>query len=124
MRTSKISPIVYPGLDVKPSDVDLANFLASVATHHSVTVQRILSPSREQLLVEIRQCVWYILYEREKKNYSRIGRQFGRDHATVLYGVKKIHNLIGIGDRQITDLMNTILFIYKNVKHYEQTKND
>lgn len=124
MVTSKISPYVYPGLDTKPGDVEFANFLSSVAANMGMESNQILSPCRDQVLVEVRQCMWYVLYHEEKKNYSRLARMFNRDHATILYGVKKVHNLLGLGDRQITETLETILFIYKNVLHYGKTKND
>jgi len=120
MVSRKISPYVWPGIDMTPKDVPFANFLSSVAGTLSLTSGQILSPSREQLLVEVRQCMWYVLYHEEKKNYSRIARMYNRDHATVLYGVKKVNNLLGIGDRQIQKRLETILFIYKNIQHYGQ----
>lgn len=123
MVTRKISPYVYPGIDVKPGDVDFANFLASVAACFNLTTKQILSPSRDQVLVEVRQCMWYVLYYEEKKNYSRLARMFNRDHATVLYGVKKVHNLFGIGDAQIIERLETIFFIHKSVQRHEQTKD-
>ena len=124
MTPDRISPYVYPGLDLIPGDVDIANFLAMVGEHHNVKVTEMMSVSRDQKLVEIRQCVWYVLYHREKKNYSRLGRYFKRDHATVLYGVKKVHNLVSIGDPQIKEILKSILLIYKNCKHYGQATND
>lgn len=124
MTIKKISPYIYPGLDLVPGDIDIANFLASVGMHHNVKVEDIMSPCRDQHLVELRQCVWYVLYHREKKNYSRLGRFFNRDHATVLYGVNKVNNLISVGDYQMQKVLNSILLIYKNCKHYGQAKDD
>ena len=123
MGNRKISPYVYPGIDVKPGDVEFANFLSCVATSFGTSTDRILSPSRDQQLVEIRQCMWHVLYNEEKKNYSRLARMFNRDHATVLYGVKKVNNLFNIGDQQIIDTLRTIFFIHKSVKRHEQTKD-
>jgi len=124
MNHRRISPYVYPGLDLSPGDIDVANFLTLIGSHHKVKVEDILSKCREQHLVELRQCVWHVLYHREKKNYSRLGRFFGRDHATVLYGVKKVDNLMKVNDQQIQKVLNSILLIYKNCKHYGQATND
>ena len=124
MLTRKISPWVYPGIDTAPGDVDVANFLSSIAANYSLKVADILSPSRKQQLVEVRQVVWYILYHQEKKNYTRIGRMFKRDHATILYGVKKVESLRAIGDFQISNHYKTISTIYKNIRRYGETKND
>ena len=124
MSAKRISPYVYPGLDLVPGDIDIANFLAAVGQRHNVKVMEMMSVCRDQKLVELRQCVWYVLYHREKKNYSRLGRYFNRDHATVLYGVKKVQNLLSIGDDQMKEVLKSILLIYKNCKHYGQATDD
>ena len=70
MSAKRISPYVYPGLDLVPGDIDIANFLAAVGQRHNVKVTEMMSVCRDQKLVELRQCVWYVLYHREKKKIT------------------------------------------------------
>lgn len=123
MVTRKISPYVFPGLDLRSDSVDTYAFISRVADKFHTNVSTLFSPTREQKVVEVRQCVWHVLYTHEKKNYSALGRYFSRDHATVLYGVKKVHSMLRIGDQQISTIHKDVLSIYKILKDGE-AKND
>jgi chromosomal replication initiation ATPase DnaA len=59
----------------------------------------------------IRQLYWYLL---KKNGFSNadISRLTGKDHATILYGVKRIENLLQVGDKDITRLYE----LTKNIK--------
>ena len=46
-------------------------------------------PSREKKIVKMRHDIWREIYETRKFSFPEIGRHFGRDHTTVLYGVNK-----------------------------------
>lgn len=124
IRAKKISPYVYPGVDIYPGDVNIANFLATVAAHYNLSIPELIGRKRVRELVEIRQCMWHVLYEREKKSYAHIGRFFDRDHATVLYGVKKVQDLLSLRDRQMIAQRKDIVNLYQNVRRYGKTQCD
>ncbi len=54
-----------------------------------------------------RQAVWSKMYMNGAR-YTEIGRQSGRTHATVLYGVRRFTDLVSIGDAKAIDLWEKI----------------
>ena len=62
-----------------------------------VSVSDMLSRSRTPELVAARQVYWFYLRSKGL-GFSEIGRRFGWDHATVLYGVNRVRDLIWTKD--------------------------
>lgn len=58
------------------------------ATLFKVPVEDLMSPKRDQRIVEARFALYAALRMRGW-TYPRIGRFLGRDHATVMYGVQR-----------------------------------
>ncbi|MEP7170688.1 MAG: helix-turn-helix domain-containing protein, partial [Bacteroidota bacterium] len=50
--------------------------------------ERLLSVSREQKLVFMRQCIGRVLYENTDLSFKEAGKILGRNHATVINGMK------------------------------------
>lgn len=85
----------------RPPPPTLAEIVAEVAALHGVTVEELMSPSRETRLVLARwEAMWRMsqVYWGHKSlpRYSsqQIGRFFGRDHSTVLHGVRKYREIL------------------------------
>lgn len=55
-----------------------------------------------------RQVVEWWLHEKERWGYSEIGRAFGSTHATVINAVRRVNNLLAVGDRMTTAYVNMI----------------
>jgi len=75
-----------------------------------VPEQDILGRERGRLS-DIRETYWLLLYE-NGFNYQEIGKLFGRTHATILSGVRRIRQLLESGDREITRIRE----LTKNIK--------
>ena len=60
----------------------------------------ILGRSRGRI-ADIREAYWLLLYE-NGFNYNEIGILCERTHATILFGIRRIRQLIESGDREIT----------------------
>lgn len=73
--------------------------------------------SRKGALVECRQMCWHIMYHRCKFSYSLISRIFNRDHATVMYGIHKLEDLIAVDHafKSYYDRISTILNTESNI---------
>ena len=69
----------------------------------------ILEKGGEQHIHDVRGVYWLILLE-NGYNYSDIGRLCDRTHATILSSIKRIRQLLEIGDKEIT-------LIYEQTKH-------
>ena len=62
-----------------------------VSTFYGVSMRDLLSHRRERQIVRPRQVAMYLAKELTTRSLPEIGRRFGgRDHTTVLYGVRKI----------------------------------
>lgn len=66
----------------------LMRIVAAVAYEHAVEVGEIMGSCRQKPLARARFDAWHRL-RREGLSYPQIGRMFGRDHSTVVYGVQR-----------------------------------
>lgn len=90
-------------LDNQPADWQ--RIVARVAEKTGVTPAEILGASRRHDFVVARMTAMYLCRKRLGLSYPEIGRLFGgRDHATVMYGIKKILEL-----RQVDRVVHTLL---------------
>ena len=52
-----------------------------------------------------RQAVWYLLYRDHRITFEDIGRLFGLNYSTVIYGVKKIKDYVSIQEPHVLQLL-------------------
>jgi chromosomal replication initiator protein len=55
-----------------------------------VSVQNIRGISRDKDIVLARHVVWMILHDYKGFTYSRLGREYERDHTTIINGVNRV----------------------------------
>jgi len=60
----------------------------AVCEYYGITHQELLQPVREQKLVHARQVAWFLLRKHFSLSFPAIGALFGKDHTTVLHGIK------------------------------------
>jgi chromosomal replication initiation ATPase DnaA len=66
-----------------------------VAAFYRISLQDILSDRRTADFVRARHVAFFLAKELTSRSYPEIGRQLGgRDHTTVLHGVRRITNLV------------------------------
>lgn len=63
--------------------------IAEIAEKHQVPVAAIMSGSRKRRYAWPRQEAYVAVREAKGYSYPHIGRIFGRDHSTVISGVRK-----------------------------------
>ncbi|HET6162695.1 MAG TPA: chromosomal replication initiator protein DnaA [Planctomycetota bacterium] len=74
--------------------------LKAVCLRFEVTVADLCSPRRPQALSFARQCGMYLLRERTELSLSEIGALLGgRDHTTILHGIRKVEESIAVDSR-------------------------
>lgn len=87
--------------------------LALVAQHFKVDKRDLLGPKRRKELVLARQVAMLLCREELGLSYPALGKLFGgKDHSTVLYGVKKIHQL----QNDSTDMKNLVNSLRKGCR--------
>ena len=64
------------------------------SNYYNVKKEDIYSDKRNKEIVFARQVCLYIIRELTDYSLSKIGLIFGKDHATVLYAIKKLTNIM------------------------------
>lgn len=74
-----------------------------VAEHYNVRLSDIIGPKRLRTIARPRQVAMYLSKHLTSRSLPEIGRRFGgRDHTTIMHGVRKIEELMA-ADNQLAD---------------------
>lgn len=68
----------------------ICEVIKAVAEHFGVSVENILGRQSHRSISRPRQIAMYMAREHCGKSTTALGREFGRDHTTVIYGAEKI----------------------------------
>lgn len=99
--------------DEQPPVITVERIIAEVARTYNVSPDDIRSQKQDSTTSKCRQISMYIIKEITDLSSGQIGEEFGgKDHSTVLYGIKKIKNEV----QRNSSLRNTIDDIIKNVR--------
>jgi Bacterial dnaA protein helix-turn-helix len=81
--------------------VSVASVLEATATHFGLTVEAVRSHVRTQPLVRRRQIAMYVAHKVTGRSSVFIARHVGgRDHTTILHGVRRVEARIDAGDSE------------------------
>ena len=85
--------------------LDLDVIQARVAEHYGLTLVDLLGPGRARAVARPRQVAMYLAKTLTERSLPEIGRSFGgRDHTTVIHGVRRIEALRGSDERIARDV--------------------
>lgn len=74
-----------------------------VAEHYNVRLSDLIGPKRLRTIARPRQVAMYLAKQLTSRSLPEIGRRFGgRDHTTIMHGVRKIEELMAM-DSQLAD---------------------
>ncbi len=83
--------------------VTIDEIIRKVADHYNLRMTDLLSPRRARSVARPRQVAMFLAKKLTSKSLPEIGRSFGgRDHTTVMHGVKRIEELCSV-DNQIAE---------------------
>ena len=96
----------------KSGEINIQKILKEVSKYFSIPISSLVSSKRSQLISHARQIAMFLSRELTSNSLPKIGKVIGnRDHATVIYAVKKISSLIS-SDRgvynQVQEITNKI----------------
>jgi chromosomal replication initiator protein len=97
-------------------NVPMTLIIKEVGRTLNVDLEQILSNKRDQPIAYARQVSMYLCKEITDHPYQYIGKEFGKDHSTVIHAYKKIQNLINEDNnllKTINEIKKTILKIIK-----------
>lgn len=77
---------------------EVRQIIADIALIYGVTYADVMSVRRTQQIVRARQHIMFELSQRTPWSIAQIGRFLGRDHTSVLHGVKKHQKRIEDGE--------------------------
>jgi chromosomal replication initiator protein len=74
-----------------------------VAEHYNIRLSDMIGPKRLRIIARPRQVAMYLAKQLTPRSLPEIGRRFGgRDHTTIMHGVRKIEDLMAT-DSQLSD---------------------
>ncbi|SMO58311.1 chromosomal replication initiator protein DnaA [Paracoccus laeviglucosivorans] len=92
--------------------VSIEEIQRKVAEHYNVRLSDLIGPKRVRTVARPRQIAMYLAKQMTSRSLPEIGRRFGgRDHTTIMHGVKKIEELRS-ADRSLAediDLLRRLL---------------
>ena len=78
----------------KAATPSLRDIEAAVCARFGLTVEQLRGPGRVRGIARPRQIIMYLAREMTVLSYPRIGAYFHRDHTTVLWGERRIRQLM------------------------------
>lgn len=82
------------GAPTKPMPNSIAHIQATVAAYYKLPATAMVSARQARFLSHPRQIAMYLAAELTHKSLPAIGRQFARDHTTVIYALKAVRSRI------------------------------
>ena len=74
--------------------VSIEEIQRKVAEHYNIRLSDMIGPKRVRTLARPRQIAMYLAKQMTSRSLPEIGRRFGgRDHTTIMHGVRKIEEL-------------------------------
>ena len=98
--------------DIQPLPITIGRIVEEVARVFDVPSADIYTDKRSQPLSTARQAAMYCIREATSMSFDAIGKEFKRDHTTIIYAVQKIEDLI----RKQPHFRAKIDDILKNIK--------
>lgn len=85
-----------------------ALIIAEVSRFYSVEENLLRGRLKSNNIVMPRQIAMYLIREMTHQSYKNIGREFGRDHTTVISSLQKVESLIEKNDKETLDNLRDI----------------
>ncbi|MBQ7549043.1 MAG: chromosomal replication initiator protein DnaA [Clostridia bacterium] len=99
-------------VDSSASPVTVSRIVAEVARTYGADPQEIYSPKQNAKITRMRQMAMYIAREMTGLSTKLIGREFNRDHSTVVYSLDKFSKLYESDSK----VRSTVESIMKNIR--------
>ncbi|MCB2142300.1 MAG: chromosomal replication initiator protein DnaA, partial [Rhodobacteraceae bacterium] len=76
-----------------------------VAEHYNIRLSDMIGPKRVRTIARPRQIAMYLAKNMTTRSFPEIGRRFGgRDHTTIMHGIRKIEELKASDSQLAEDL--------------------
>jgi chromosomal replication initiation ATPase DnaA len=103
-------PALAGQLPVMPGRILVRRAIKATAEHFGTSPDVLVSARRTRPLVRWRQVAMYVAREMTGRSLPFIGKKIGgRDHTTILYGVRVVKGLIVAGDAETIAAVDQII---------------
>ncbi len=103
-----------------------------ILRHYKISMEELRLKSRKAEVVEARQVLCHFLYQRLDISLAKIGAIILRDHATVLYSIRKVQEYSEVNkhfrkrlweiEEEINQITNPSEYVTITRKEYEELK--
>lgn len=102
-----ISPYVYAGLPKyqKASPTTIEMVINEVCNAYNINTDLIRQPSRKNEFVKCRAACYYFLRKYTILSLVAVGREFNRDHTSVMWSISNYENNFERRDRESMEIM-------------------
>lgn len=94
--------------DDEPEPVTIRKIIENVSTSYNVSVDDIYSTRQDADISHARQVAMYVVRQITDTSLKNIGKEFDKDHSTVLYSCNKIKKIIQNNDSENRKIENII----------------
>ncbi|MBQ8980754.1 MAG: chromosomal replication initiator protein DnaA [Eubacterium sp.] len=101
--------------DVQPVPITINRIVDEVSRTTGVSVEDIYSKKHTAEVSDARKMCFYIVREVTNISYEDIGKEFNRNHSTVMYNVRTLGDTL----KQNSTLNSQVLDIINNIKDYQ-----
>jgi len=85
--------------------VSIEEIQRKVAEHYNVRLADLIGPKRVRTIARPRQIAMYLAKQMTTRSLPEIGRRFGgRDHTTIMHGIRKVEELRGADHQMAEDI--------------------
>ncbi len=88
----------------EPQEISVSQIKKMICSHFQLSEKELLSRSRKKVIAIPRQIGMYLARKHTEHSLESIGREFDRDHATVLYAVRKIKKELNCSPKRRSEL--------------------
>ena len=115
MKNDKKIPAAYiiPGI-IHNKKITKQSIIKAVSLATGLTENQIFSRSRQREITSARQIFFYFVRNTLGTTYQEIGNTYNYDHATIIYSIKTVENLLSY-DKEYKQLLKRIEFSFKQV---------
>lgn len=85
----RISPYVFPGVF---QIIEIELIIETVAAFYGIAISTLSTITRDCRVVRARYVCWLMIRRFSKAGLKRMGKLFGKDHTTVIHGLRTIQN--------------------------------
>lgn len=104
--------ISYILSDAQPLPITVDMIVREVARTFMVSPEDLKSKKRDSPISEARQVAIYVVHKITSMTYKNLGKEFGRDHSTIVYSLKQVENNMNSNPK----FKATVQDIIKNIK--------